>query len=124
MANGQSQIQGVPPGVTLEPIPQTGAQPSGADTSNIQGVPPGVTLEPVAPPTVSKAPAAAADANAISNMDMIEFTQKLRQDPNFRQQVSSVRERLPQGMQDTLAQEESVTKPGGESGIAGIMTGA
>src|SRR6266446_6127140 len=37
----QTQIQGVPPGVTLEPVPQSSAQ------SNISGVPPGVTLEPV-----------------------------------------------------------------------------
>jgi hypothetical protein len=38
----QTQIQGVPAGVTLEPVPQNNSQPS-----RVTGVPPGVTLEPV-----------------------------------------------------------------------------
>src|SRR5437870_1410944 len=42
MANGQSQIAGVPPGVTLEPVPQNNTQ-AGTDAS-IQGVPAGVTM--------------------------------------------------------------------------------
>jgi hypothetical protein len=41
MAGEQSQIQGVPAGVTLEPVPQN------SDANGISGVPAGVTLEAV-----------------------------------------------------------------------------
>src|SRR6266404_1675664 len=103
MSNDQPQIQGVPPGVTLEPVQQS-------STPAIQGVPAGVTLEPIQSST------------AVGTVGGQPF------DPSSGQSYADVaarHARSRQGIpQEELSVMDSYTPLAGESGFKGAVVGA
>src|SRR5665213_2850523 len=71
MTNGQSQISGVPAGITLDPEPQApSSTPAGVPpgiTLDAAGVPPGITLDPETPSDVAARHARGVNPSAVGS---------------------------------------------------------